>query len=67
MSFYHNIKKYHKSTWRISDTAKYFNISIGQASENIQLCEAIKLDNHLEELSRNSALKSIRSNNHASL
>lgn len=60
---YHYAKLYNNRSWKIIDTAKYFHISIGQTSENLQLAQAINDRPALEQLSRNSALKEIR--NHA--
>lgn len=60
IALYHNSKLYHNNKWKIIDTANYFDVSIGQISEALKLCEAIKKYPALENLSRNQALKKLR-------
>jgi hypothetical protein len=47
--------------WKVSDTAMFFNISVGAASEAITLSKAITEDSRLTRLSRNKALQTVRS------
>ena len=58
VSIYHSLKKLQMPDWKVSGTAKYFSISIGNASENIWLSKHIPLIKDCK--SRNAALKLLR-------
>ena len=60
MSFYHNIKLYKNSKWKVSDTARYFEVSEALVSENLKLAVGLVNDESLELLSRNAALNRIK-------
>lgn len=62
ISLYHNRCLALNSDWNLSDTAKYFEISIALVSENL------KLNSHYDEIkdckSRNEAIIKLRNHNH---
>lgn len=58
VSMYHNSRLAHSKEWRLTDTAQYFQASIGAISE------ALNLNEHWDEIkdckSRNQALEKIK-------
>ena len=59
MTMYHrHMRLFHKGKWRVKDTANYFNVSMGLASENLNL---FKHYNNLSKfVTRDSAIKFYR-------
>lgn len=60
VDIYHCSQLLKDKKWKVVQTADYFNISVGHASEAITLAEGIRHDSELEKLSRNRALKTLR-------
>lgn len=58
IAVYHTVRSLKKKSWRVRDTAKYFHISMGNASENLQLAD--DWARFRECRSRNAALKKLR-------
>ena len=58
MEIYHLTMRARIKKWTITNTAKYFNVSIGLVSENLKLAEAIHQNHALCDIStRQEALK----------
>jgi hypothetical protein len=61
MGLFHTAMCVRDRTWTVKQTAIEFNVSIGLASENIQLAVAIDRDAKIMKLNtRNEALRKIR-------
>jgi len=57
---YHLMRTLKNPLWTQADTAKTFEISIGLVSEDLKLAKKIRENGELKKLSRNTALKRIR-------
>lgn len=55
---FHNVQLFHNKNWRLTDSARYFQISIGAISEFLTLNEKWDLIKHCH--SKNSALKKVK-------
>lgn len=62
MTLYHQTMRMNfANNWKLSDTAEYFNVSIGLVSENIKLSNAIDEDIRLTKCkTRQQALNLIK-------
>lgn len=58
IAVYHTVRSLKKKSWRVRDTANYFQLSIGNVSENLYLAE--NWSKIREFTSRNKALKKLR-------
>jgi len=60
VDFFHCGMQIKNREWKLSDTADYFGISVGAASEAITLTSGLHQYPELWRLSRNKALKQLR-------
>jgi len=58
IAMYHSYHKIDKPLWKLSDTSKYFNVSIGLVSENLNLFK--NYDKVKNCLTRKDALELIK-------
>ena len=58
---FHIVRILQDKSWKLGDTAKEIRMSMGFVSEELTLARALKDNPKLKELSRNKALKKIRS------
>jgi len=59
---YHYVESIKDKSWRIVDTATALGLSKGYISEELKLANAVRNDDSIKKLSRNTALKRIREN-----
>lgn len=58
VSLFHNARLMKNKHWTLTNSAKYFNVSIGLISENLKLSELFEEVKHCK--SRNEALKRLK-------
>lgn len=58
MELYHLAQSTRQRRWTVTQTAQYFQVSVGLASENLRLAQAIHVDANIVQLKhRQEALK----------